>query len=845
MGKTRPAGEAVALPKAPRQPERALELGPGVRAALERVHQAQEWIFRYTYFMWDDRGVDRGTALERTRAEILSLKEAMAARDSVHAYGRGYAGEVAEYHAQIEAAFDLAVRGEPVVHGAPDPAVGAFAKTCLLEHVLIPYDRILGEFKKRESLLGLGAEGRARLEGWMRDSARFDDAERGRALAVWDAWLLGLERMRARVAGQVHDDTRLFWLPFQLALRPEEHDTQAEIDALVERTLGLQFQTGNRATLFAAQSFPAEVVRTLHAARDYHVLWLHDYDGVDAAGDADEVGAVVTADGYLAALAARVRDFDRTGTVPRFMILLDQHYYETNKGRRWMSLLEDPLEHELELPRADSLVASHVAAAQADLRAAVAASARLQAESARRGRGWLRRTVRVHVSITNPSDFSFRSDRVVRAVPFGPDNAMRDHRKIAFYDVTESDPGRGEAIFAGTGIGEQYTTGTWEDRALRAAGPTLLALKDACREKLLRNGFEPAEIPGPLQPLPLPDDYDVQVQRLVKQGWRMSSLQVHNEVGFAPKQATVLNALLYTLMPPGGVIYVPDSIWASLIWGGMLAGAALRGCSVYVIAPSAANAPAGGGPLFSRIYELLVRLVEIGRLMGPEIAAAGGELHVGLYTRQATTDDVSGKLREAAAGYRRAPFLRRLWGLPDAVYGHLDAAAAALDSMGYRAAPLPADATERAPKMHRKTQLLATRRALQRVGGAPRIDDFLVTMVRATLLTARDPSYRVVDEQEASIEPIIEQVDTWPQVEREQAIFYFTAGSMNRDSRGAVLDGEVLYCIRGPYALWSFFDLWLLGGSTTWVTTREELEALLPPPNDFQRWIGRRLRAAL
>ena len=504
LGKTRPSREGVKLPKAPRAATQVPGLAAEGAAALAQVEKAAEWIYQYTYVMWDDRGVQRQDALENTRRGIAALKDSIAGRDALHPQGHTYAAVAAAYHEQLDRAFTLALQGLGGDEAARGRVVSAAAKQCLLDAVLMPYNRLLGQFKSRDSLLGFGAAGRRQFAAWLHDSAALGEPEQAQALAVWDLWLASLERLRARLASGLNDDTRLLWLPLQLSLRPAEHDTQSEIDALIEKFLGLRFQAGNRTTLFAAQSFPSEIVRTIHAARDYHVLWLHDYDGVDAAGDVDVVGAGVTIEGYLSALTDRVRDFEHTGTFPVFMILLDQHYYETNKGRLWMSLLEDPLEHEIDLPRADATVEARVAAAQQRLREAVAASAGLQAEAGRRGRKWLRQTVRVQVSITNPSDFSFRSDRVVRAVPFGPDNAMRDHRKVAFYDVTELDPGRGEALFAGTGIGEQYTTATWEDRALRAAGPTLVSLKTACREKLLRNGFEPQEIPAPLQPVAFP-----------------------------------------------------------------------------------------------------------------------------------------------------------------------------------------------------------------------------------------------------------------------------------------------------------------------------------------------------
>ena len=74
--------------------------------------------------------------------------------------------------------------------------------------------------------------------------------------------------------------------------------------------------------------------------------------------------------------------------------------------------------------------------------------------------------VKVHVNITNPSDLSFRSSNLIPHLPFIPDNLLRDHRKIVFWDVTEEDPTLGGAMLTGMGIGEHYAGKTWDDRAM-------------------------------------------------------------------------------------------------------------------------------------------------------------------------------------------------------------------------------------------------------------------------------------------------------------------------------------------------------------------------------------------
>ena len=86
--------------------------------------------------------------------------------------------------------------------------------------------------------------------------------------------------------------------------------------------------------------------------------------------------------------------------------------------------------------------------------------------------------------------------------PFVPDNMLRDHRKIAFYDLTELDPARGEAIYTGMGVGDHYAGPTWDDRALLARGPAVLPVKIAARELPLSQGFDEKEIPPPSDRFP-------------------------------------------------------------------------------------------------------------------------------------------------------------------------------------------------------------------------------------------------------------------------------------------------------------------------------------------------------
>src|SRR6476469_7774387 len=81
-----------------------------------------------------------------------------------------------------------------------------------------------------------------------------------------------------------------------------------------------------------------EIARSLVAARDYHVLWVHDYAGTRASGAVDAIGFAETANVYFPALTRAVARFDSTGKLTTYLLILDQNFYEPNNGRLWMTI---------------------------------------------------------------------------------------------------------------------------------------------------------------------------------------------------------------------------------------------------------------------------------------------------------------------------------------------------------------------------------------------------------------------------------------------------------------------------------------------------------------------------
>ena len=137
------------------------------------------------------------------------------------------------------------------------------------------------------------------------------EAQRVSAQGTLDRLFDLTERARVIIHDHWEGDERKVWLPLTLAVRHEDHDTQEELDALIERALQRPFERGHSILPTTASRFQLELVRSISAAEDYHVLWIHDYAGrVD--GEPDPIAHAVSIH-YLKTLADRVRRYDETG----------------------------------------------------------------------------------------------------------------------------------------------------------------------------------------------------------------------------------------------------------------------------------------------------------------------------------------------------------------------------------------------------------------------------------------------------------------------------------------------------------------------------------------------------
>jgi hypothetical protein len=851
MGKTRPTRAYVPLPTPSMDPVLAPDPRLGLEEVMSEARGAAAWIARFTVPFVDHDALERRAASERFLQEIEELERRLGDADG---NGRTPGMEVSTFHRALDQAFSTAT-GPPLSDaGGETDTVGretaARAREILLDEVLLPYNRLLGQVKREDSIYGLGSRARGIFIRWLYTESGVHPDRFDPVLWVFTELLEIVEENRA-AARQQWEDSRFVWLPLQFALRPEDHQTQSQLDGLLEKAVDERFTEGNVIHWVVNEQFQFELSRMIHEARDYHVLWIHDFRGVDRDGLPDEMSFRQVLHSYLAAMTDRVRAYDHTGVFPVYTIFLDQWFYEVRKGRLWMELLEDPLHHRVALPRGFQAWEDSIAEAQVELRTAVAESGLLQAQRSQFGDEWLRDLIKVHVSITNPGDPSFWSRGVVPLIGI-PDNMMRDHRKVAFYDLSEDDPYRGEIIYTGAGVGEHYSSLAWEDRSILVRGPAALGARSAARDLLLNQGIPPDEIPFHLQSGSRGRDEGARPRASADDSRTVRALELHNQTGFNPKQINVAKALLYTLMPPGSVMKVPDSLWNSSFWGAVLLGSALGGGRILIIAPATDNAPSSGFAQLGRSQELLYRMVVADRLLREHIEDAGGLLRVGVFAPEREVTDIPGKFRAAVDALETHGWLRDLYGFDPAVY----MAFADLDASLETIPPFVPDSGEfqyePRPKLHMKVNLLASREAWSGLMSQGEWAPVMAEYIQLRFAQAGRRSEALAGFTglpEATIDVGGHMIENWLETltpeARDQVILYSVMGSHNQNYRSMVIDGEVALVTSQWPAVIPYIDLVSIVGQSRWIEDPEELAEFLPVYPEWKRRLGRWLKIAL
>jgi hypothetical protein len=816
-GRTRPRDTEADLPGAGRRAGATADGPADAQKAFAAVEDAAARILAYTNLYSDEN--------EQTLIRAP----------------RTYDAAIQQYQHGLSAAFG-AVAGDMET----GETIAARARAGVLDDVILPYDALFGQVKEHDGdIRRLTARARSQFAIWLRDSSRVAEPARGGVVAVHERWLGVIEMVASRLDAQ-WKDSRLVWLPLQLALDPRQYDEQDAVDALVARAVGHPFTDHNALAYLRSADLPLEIARSIYAARSYHVLWTHDFTGRLPSGKLDEMGYSMVADAYLPALTAAVQRYDTSGSMPQYFVMADEFYYAARDGQLWMNILEDPLHASARLPGSDDAHEAHLAERLEALRAAVAHSARLQREAANQGGArWLTRVVAVRVNVTHPSDFTFRSRHIIPPLPFAPDNLMRDHRNIAFYDLTEANPYGGALIVTGVGIGEQYASASWEDRGYRLRGPAALEARAALRRTLVLQGVRDDQIPVPLRSVTAANTETV-IRGFDARDYVGRVLQVHNEVGFGVKDASVARAMLYSLAPAGSIIVVPDPLWVSPTWAAMLAGAAARGAHVVIIAPAHANAPSPEPSIMTLERDVLDRLLHLRAALAGPIADAGGELRIGLYASTLPVTDVAGRIAEVRAGLARAPWIRALIPFDGRTLASLDGASAGTAHDGKDATDLAPDEGPHVPLLHQKTVFIARPGAIAALLRQPGWNEIFARAMRVqsrqSARFADQLGYVTPDVDSAAVRKadamLLGYEAAMTADERKRVSFYFTVGTQNHDERGIMSDGEGALIVSGFDAAAGLVDLYYLMARTTWVEAPADVDRLVPPPSRFMSRIG-------
>jgi hypothetical protein len=852
IGQTRPKRDAVKLGNPPLSELELPDRQPALDESIADLREGAGWITRLAMPFTDKGGADPREAYVETVAELGAH---IAETGPRFPRGRNFNEEIRVFHEELDRAFSIASEGSVMPVGessARGRRVSAAARRILLDEIIFRYNRLLGQRKSNDSLEEFVAVGHAEFGRWLLSESGVPEERYLESFFVFQSLVDIVEEIREEQRER-WDDSRLVWLPLQLGLKPEEHDSQQELDDIIERAVDHRFTDGNRVWYVMNEEFQLEMARSVLRAEDYHVLWIHDFRGKNADGEPDELAFRHVVDSYLAALTQRVREYDAMGKLPMYFIFLDQHYFEINKSRLFLRVLLDPLNYELSLPEGYEEWEAELAAAQESLRQAVAESRLLQTEASQYGKKWLGNRIKVHVNITNPADWSFNSLHVAGILPI-PDNLMRDHRKIAFYDITEDDPYHGLSMYTGMGIGEHYAGRNWEDRAIVMKGPASLAVKNAARRLLENQGFTPEEMPIPFRAKPMPANYGARVDSMIQEHRRDfgvppgRALELHNETGFVPKPINVAKAVLYSLMPSGSLLKIPDSLWQSYVYGSLLAGSALRGCKVLIFAPTLSSAPSSAAPTMARAHGLFSALVYHQNELKGQIESAGGMMRIGLYSPRTGVGNLPGRIGQARESAER--WLADVYPNNPAIQAAIDSLDYLMEEAGWSADYLVGADTTASPKLHLKANFLISGPAWDMLMARPEwgavTREYLIHLARQTgPASERQDSRDLPTALAKAVRELTLAVEAeFPLAERRSEPAYLTVGSANMDYRSMVMDGEVMVIVNSWGAMPGLIDFLILQGLCVWIDSLEELDELLPPPGGSARRIANLMRLA-
>jgi hypothetical protein len=227
LGRTRPRQDHVPLPD-PDAPPIFLIPDSSLVDALSNASAHAHWMNRLTVPFTDQWAWGADGALEAFVQAMNELRLHLAPAQGDPTSARTPVQDTEAYHGELERAFSVATSGRGLATGESTPfgrETAQKAREVILEHVLLPYNRLLGQKKNPDTTRGLGASASAEFYEWLTRETSLEFAQLRATTWTFAQVLELVEEVRAYNRGQWRD-SRFVWLPFQLALRPQDHDEQ-------------------------------------------------------------------------------------------------------------------------------------------------------------------------------------------------------------------------------------------------------------------------------------------------------------------------------------------------------------------------------------------------------------------------------------------------------------------------------------------------------------------------------------------------------------------------------------------------------------------------------------------
>lgn len=810
--RNRPRDREAVLPSPQTNASLQSEPRPDLVPVLNRIVHAMQWLDNYLTPRLVFGAIDSNRERKRFDRAVQPIG------DHSNLSGHTFREEDSAFHASLLEAFTLA-SGNDLACGN---ALYDVARNALLQDVIIPTNRLFCQRKKPLEIDGYCTIALKRFKDRMQnDFARLDDTYRNAAEIVFSRVLESVKQV-FRNGKDRWEDPRLIWLPLNYGLTRDQYDSQMELDDVLGMVVGQRLTNANTVSYLLNDTWYYELERMIQQTANYHVLIIHDVAGLYAE-EPDQVSWRLVTEGYIKSLIDAIHAIDAgdRDRLPDFTIFIDEHYFQVNKTRLLMHLLQnlyDPGRVRL----GDTQLQHSVDSSLSALRQVIANSPTFRAKSKRD----LQRLFRVHVNVTNVFEPIYSEDAL-----------MRDHRKIAFRDIFESDPASGEAIVTGEGVGQSYVSPDWEDRSLKLQGADLFHLKSATRELFLSQGYGEQDVPYFLRSQDFSPGHAQRCDSLRAAGWTASVAILMNVTGYGPKFASTAKAVLYNLMPPGSIIIAPDPLWASDFWTGMFVSCALRGATVLPICPGRLHAPSDAVFTLEAVRENLTCMLEASDKLKSQIDAAGGALRIGLYLRNSDVKNVPASLRAVIQGIQGDSMLARAAANHSQAFDTLVACYERISATSNATQYLLSTKGAANAKLHLKVQFFANHSALAALTSeqlSRALKQYVESAERQMVDGSTTPGIEMSGVIESLASQLTNGVDSNSIVADSlskttgglpcNSIIYLTAGSHNQDRRSMMLDGEDLAVVGGSAALVGGIDLAFLVSSAHWITSRKELD---------------------